>query len=122
MYSKMIIAAFAWAGVVVTAWAGARAEDSTVEIIAPMADASIFIDRPYEVKYKATLAGKGDRIELFLDDQKQVRLRQLEGSYVMEKLPIGLHEICIKVMDKKNQPTGDQDCVEYMGTVPKGWR
>jgi hypothetical protein len=122
VYRIALLAIIALSGSNQVAWAEDHISESIVQIIEPKPDSEMDMGKPVELKYNVILAGKGDRIEVYLDDQKQVRLHKMEGSYFLERLPMGHHEVCIKVTDKKNQPTGDQECVEFYGTSLKGWR
>lgn len=100
----------------------AWADESTIEIIAPKDGAEVKVDLPMVLQYKVALAGKGDRIQISLDGQKVILLRRTQGSFTMERLPLGAHDICIDVVDKQRNPTGDQQCVQVLGRVNKGWR
>lgn len=66
-----------------------------------------------KVKYKATLGENGHHLRLYVDDQPEVMLHKLKGSYTVEPLVAGKHGICIKLMDKDQAETGTQDCVIF---------
>lgn len=100
----------------------AWANESIIEIIAPKDGAEVKIDLPVVLEYKVVLAGKGDRILISLDGQKVILLRRTQGTFNLDKVPLGAHDICIDVVDKKRNPTGDQQCVQILGRVNKGWR
>ena len=89
------------------------AAESAVSISSPK-DGDIFKSTAkIKIAYKATLGGKGDHIHLYVDDQPEIMLKKLKGSYTLEPLAPGKHGICIRIMDKEHADTGIQDCAMF---------
>lgn len=89
------------------------AADDSVVISSPK-DGDIFSqNKKIKVKYKATLGKKGHHLHLYLDDQPEVMLHKLKGSYMLKPLAPGKHGICVRLMDKEHAETGIQDCAMF---------
>lgn len=91
----------------------AMAADASVAISSPKDGNILSSMKKIKVKYKATLGEKGTHLHLYVDDQPEVMLHKLKGSYTVEPLVAGKHGICIKLMDKDHAETGTQDCVMF---------
>ena len=89
------------------------AADGSVNISSPK-DGDIFShNKKIRVKYKATLGEKGHHLHLYLDDQPEVMLLKLKGSYTIKPLASGKHGVCVRLMDKEHAETGIQDCAMF---------
>jgi hypothetical protein len=86
--------------------------ESKIDIIAPAEGAILYTKNSNALVYNVTLAGDDDHILVYLDDQKLQKLRQMQGSYTFEKLPLGDHVFCIKIAYKDHTLTGLQRCVK----------
>jgi hypothetical protein len=47
-----------------------------------------------------------------VDGKEAALLRQMKGSYTMETLSMGNHEICIKIVNKNHTPIGVERCIK----------
>jgi hypothetical protein len=47
-----------------------------------------------------------------VDNKQAAILHQLKGSYALETLAPGKHDICVKVVDKGHTPIGVEQCVK----------
>ncbi len=84
--------------------------ESNVEITSPI-DGSKLSLNTLTVEYKAFLEGEDDHVIIFIDDTKMQSMRKSRTEYQIEKMPLGKHEICIKVALKDHSLTGQQKCV-----------
>ena len=63
---------------------------------------------------------KADHVHVFVDGDKVGQLRTLKGSYEVDKLTIGKHWLCVRVVDKAETPVGLEKCVEVtVGNIPE---
>lgn len=62
--------------------------------------------------YEVDPGPRGDHVHVYVDGKEVGILRQLKGSYTLETLPPGAHELCVKVVNKAHTPIGLQDCVK----------
>ncbi len=89
--------------------------ETKIEIISPENGARLQNTKPNTLEYRINVAGGNfghrDRMYVYLDDQKLGKLYQLSGQYPLEKLPLGKHEICIRVISEAAAPAELQQCV-----------
>lgn len=64
-----------------------------------------------QIDYEVDPGPRGDHIHLYVDDREAVILRKLAGSHPLESMAPGLHELCIKVVNKAHAPIGVEKCV-----------
>ncbi len=88
------------------------AADATVTISSPADGAKLSRTAQTKINYEVMPGPKGDHTHLYVDDKEVGVLRQLKGSYPLESLAPGKHEICIKVVNKGHTPIGAQQCVK----------
>lgn len=88
----------------------AGAADGHVRITQPATGATLDALEQIELVYEVS-SGVGDHVHVYVDDQEVGILRQLKGSYTLESLAPGKHDICIKVVNKAHTPIGLQDCI-----------
>ena len=89
------------------------AAESAVTISSPKDGDKFKSTEKIKITYKATLGGKGDHLHLFVDDQPEIMLKKLKGSYMLEPLAPGKHGICIRIGDKDHAETGIQECAMF---------
>ena len=65
-------------------------------------------------------ASKADHVHVFVDGDKVATLRELRGSYTVDKqLIAGTHWLCVRVVDRAETPVGLEKCVTVLaGNVP----
>ena len=64
-------------------------------------------------------ASKADHVHVYVDGERVAQLRELKGSYAVDKLVPGKHWLCIRVVDRADTPVGLEKCVEVnAGNVP----
>ncbi len=90
----------------------AMAAEAAVEISAPVDGAKLNAMRQHIVEYNVTRGSGGDHIHLYVDGDEAATLRQAKGSYTIEYLAPGNHEICIKLVNKNHTPIGVQRCIK----------
>lgn len=61
----------------------------------------------YEVEY----GPRGDHAHLYVDNKEVAILRKRKGSYLLETLSSGKHNLCVKVVNKAHVPIGIEQCI-----------
>jgi hypothetical protein len=89
----------------------AIAAEGSVAISSPKEGAHFSPTKDIELVYDISLGDKGDHTHLYIDDKEILTLRNLKGSQSLGTLPAGMHEICVKVVNKAHTPIGPQQCV-----------
>lgn len=84
--------------------------ESTIEITSPIDNSKLSLNT-LTLEYKAFLEGEDDHVIIFIDDMKMQSMRKTRTEYEIEKMPLGKHEVCIKVALKDHSLTGRQQCV-----------
>jgi hypothetical protein len=90
----------------------AMAAESTIEIISPSDGAKLDAMEQSKIEYDVTLGRGADHIHVYVDGKESALLRQMKGSYTMETLAPGYHEICIKLVNKNHTPIGVERCIK----------
>lgn len=90
----------------------AFAADGSVTITSPSDGAKLSRSAATTVTYEVTPGTKGDHVHLYVDNGEASVLRQLNGSHTLNKLAPGMHDICIKVVNKAHAPTGAEKCIK----------
>jgi hypothetical protein len=63
---------------------------------------------------------KAAHVHVFVDGERVAQLRTLKGSHEVDKLAVGRHWLCVRVVDKTETPVGLEKCVEVnVGNVPE---
>lgn len=88
------------------------AENPSVKITSPADGAKLDAMVQNTVAYEVIPGPKGDHVHLYVDKKEAAILRQLKGSYALATLSPGLHDICVKVVDKGHTPIGVEQCVK----------
>jgi len=90
----------------------AFAAAGSVKIISPADGAKLDAMAQNQIVYDVQPGPGGDHTHLYVDGNETAILRKLKGSYSLEGLGTGPHEICIKVVNKGHTPTGVQNCIK----------
>ena len=90
----------------------AAAAESKIEISSPADGAKLDAMEQSKMDYNVTLGSGADHIHVYVDGKEAALLRQLKGSYTMETLSPGNHEICIKLVNKNHTPIGVERCIK----------
>ena len=90
----------------------ATAAETKIDISSPVDGAKLDIKTQHRLDYDITLADEGDHIHVYMDGKQTALLRQMKGSYMMEPLVAGNHEICIKIVNKNHTPIGVERCIK----------
>lgn len=88
------------------------AQSASVKITSPAEGTRLDAMAQNKVVYEVMPGPKGDHIHLYVDGNEAAILRQLKGSYALEPLSPGQHDICVKVVDKGHTPIGVEKCVK----------
>jgi uncharacterized protein YfaP (DUF2135 family) len=90
----------------------AMAAETKIEISAPVNGAKLDAMEQSKLDYSVTLGNGADHIHVYVDGKETALLRQTKGSYTMETLSPGNHELCIKIVNKNHTPIGVERCVK----------
>lgn len=88
------------------------AQEASVKISSPANGATLDAMAQNKVVYEVIPGPRGDHTHLYVDSKEVAVLRQLMGSYALETLSPGKHDICIKVVNKGHTPIGVEQCVK----------
>lgn len=88
------------------------AADGSVTISSPVDGAKLSRSATTTVTYDVAPGTKGDHVHLYVDSGEASVLRQLKGSHTLNKLAPGMHDICIKVVNKAHAPIGVEKCIK----------
>jgi hypothetical protein len=102
--SAVLICSIGFAG-------AALAQDASVTISSPMNGAKVGM-KGVKVDYSVVTGAKGDHVHFYVDGNEAAVLRQLKGSYTVDKLTAGDHDLCIKIVDKGHTPIGVEKCIK----------
>lgn len=89
----------------------ALAQDASVTISSPANGGKVGTSA-VKVAYSVVPGPKGDHVHLYVDGDEVAVLRQLKGSYTIDSLKAGNHDLCIKIVDKSHTPIGVEKCVK----------
>ncbi|HEU0187661.1 MAG TPA: hypothetical protein VFR06_07190 [Gallionellaceae bacterium] len=89
----------------------ASAEEASVKFLSPVEGAKLDAMAVNKVSYEVAPGSKGDHVHFYVDGKEAAVLRQLKGSYTLETLGPGKHELCIKIVNKGHTPIGVQQCI-----------
>lgn len=103
----MILSALAFAAS--TAFA---AEQASVRITSPAEGARLDAMTQPKIEYDVKPGPKGDHTHLYVDGKEEAVLRKLKGSYTLNALSPGEHNLCIKVVNKGHTPIGVEQCIK----------
>lgn len=92
--------------------APAFADEGSVKILSPADGATLDAMAQNKISYEVAPGSKGDHVHLYVDNKEATVIRQLKGSYPLETLAPGNHNLCIKVVDKSHTPVGVEKCVK----------
>ena len=91
--------------------AAAVAAEGSVTIHSPLEGATLDVMEQNKVDYEVVPGPGGDHVHLYVDGEEVAILRQLKGSYTLENLASGQHDLCVKVVNKNHTPIGVEKCV-----------
>ena len=89
------------------------AAESAITISSPKDGDKFKSTATIKIAYKATFGEKGNHLRLYVDDQPEILLNKLKGTYTLGPLAPGKHGICIRIYDKEHADTGIQDCAMF---------
>ncbi len=90
----------------------ALAAEAKIDITSPVDGARLPAKAPVKLVYVVTKEGGGDHVHLYADGEQVALLRQLKGSYTLDPLAQGKHEICIRIVNKNHTPIGVERCIK----------
>ena len=90
------------------------AADASVKITSPADGAKLDAMAQNKLVYEVIPGPKGDHIHLYVDGKEAAILRELKGSYALETLAPGKHDICVKVVNKGHTPIGVEQCIKVI--------
>ncbi|MEO8332284.1 MAG: hypothetical protein ABI479_07605 [Gallionella sp.] len=90
----------------------AAAAEPKIEISSPVDGAKLDAMEQNKLDYNITRGNNGDHSHVYVDGKEAALLRQMKGSYTLESLAPGKHEICIKIVNKNHTPIGVERCIK----------
>jgi hypothetical protein len=111
--SSALIVALALSGL---AWAGAE----SVNISSPSDGANVQANGT-QVVYNAAPGPNGAYAIVMIDGSQAAVLNELNGNYTLDKLSLGDHTVCVRVVDKDRTPTGAEKCIKVTAANPGLW-
>lgn len=87
-------------------------DDASVAISSPADGAKLGRAAQTKIDYEVMPGPKGDHTHIYVDDKEIGVLRELKGSYILEAMAPGNHEICIRLVNKGHTPIGVQKCIK----------
>ncbi len=85
--------------------------EGSVKITSPANGATLDAMGENRLVYDVAPGPRGDHVHVYVDDKEVGILRKLKGSYLLESLASGKHNICVKVVNKAHVPIGVGQCV-----------
>jgi hypothetical protein len=89
----------------------------SVTITSPSDGASVQVSGT-QLVYDAAPGPNGDHAVVTIDGTEAAVLSELKGKYTVNKLSIGDHTICVKVVDQGRAPTGAEKCIKVTAANP----
>lgn len=90
----------------------AFAADAKIDLMSPADGSKLDAKAQTKVSYEFTLGGSADHAHLYVDDKMVSLLRQAKGTYMLDPLARGPHDICVKMVDKNHTPVGVDRCIK----------
>lgn len=90
----------------------AFAAEARIDITHPADGSRLEAKAESRLDYEVTLGGAADHAHLYVDGKETGLLRQTKGSYTLEPMARGKHEICAKLVNKNHTPIGVERCVK----------
>jgi len=90
----------------------AVAAEPKIDITSPADGSRLEAKAESRLDYEVTLGGGGDHAHLYVDGKETGLLRQIKGSYTLDPMTRGMHEICAKMVDKNHTPIGVERCIK----------
>jgi hypothetical protein len=90
----------------------AYAQTGSVKILSPADGAKLDAFNRNHISYEVIPGPGADHVHLYVDGKETAILRQLKGSYALETLSPGTHELCVKVVNKAHVPSGVEQCIK----------
>lgn len=90
----------------------AVAADANIAITSPADGARLAANAQSKLDYEVTLGGGGDHAHLYVDGKETGLLRQTKGSYTLDPMTRGMHEICARMVNKNHTPIGVERCIK----------
>lgn len=85
---------------------------ASITISSPADGAKLSRTAQTKINYEVIPGLKGDHVHLYVDNNKEDASHQLKGSFMLEALASGKHEICILIANKGHNPIGVQRCIK----------
>jgi hypothetical protein len=93
-------------------------QEASVTIVKPMDGATLAAGQPVTLQYRIDPGHRGDHIHVYVDGREVAILRRLEGSYVIDPLSPGRHELGIKIVNSAHVPIGVESSITVEAKQP----
>ena len=84
----------------------------SVKILSPTDGATLDALDENRMVYEFDPGPRGDHVHVYVDNKEVALLRKLRGTFLLESLSTGKHDLCIKVVNKAHVPIGIGKCVQ----------
>jgi hypothetical protein len=89
----------------------AQTQTGSVTISSPEDGARLKAGQPITLSYRVLPGPQGDHVHVYVDGDEVAILRELEGNFVLDPLPLGRHELAIKVVNRGHVPIGVESAI-----------
>lgn len=89
--------------------------DPNVKFISPADGAIVKTGEPVVVSYELIPNPGGDHSHIYVNGKEAGVLRKKIGTYTLDPLPAGSHELCLKVVNKGHASINQGTCIKVTG-------
>lgn len=86
--------------------------DPNVKFISPADGAIVKAGEAVVVSYEIIPNAGGDHSHIYVNNKEAGVLRKRKGTYTLEPLPAGTHDLCLKVVNKGHAAIGQDTCIK----------
>lgn len=97
-------------------WAAGVVADPNVKILSPADGGKVKVGEPVVVSYELVPNPGGDHSHIYVNGKEAGVLRKQKGTYTLDPLPAGSHELCLKVVNKGHASINQGTCIKVTGT------
>ena len=95
----------------------ALAGSESVNITSPSDGAKVQVSGT-QLVYDVAPGPNGEHAVVIVDGTEAAVLSELKGKYTLNKLLLGDHTVCVRMIDKERAPTGAEKCIKVTAANP----
>lgn len=88
------------------------AAEGSVKIESPAEGATLDALAENRLVYEFSPGPRGDHVHVYVDNKEVGLLRTHKGSFLLESMSTGKHDLCVKIVNKAHVPVGIGKCVQ----------